>query len=129
MKREVIEPLTIKKNNTLTDGYLPISAGRAVLPDELINALYWKFEKHGSNFKISMLEIRELLSLKHGKDDARIYKALALLQIPMQVKNFMFKEKEIEWMSAPFLQKAIKWKDKKASFITTIQSHPKTIQE
>jgi len=115
VKKEFIEPsnLTIKKNNSLTDGYLPISAGKAVLPDKLINALYWKFEQHGSVFDISMSELRTLLGLKHGKDDERIYNALALLQISMQVRNFTFKGREIEWMSAPFLQKAIKWKDKR----------------
>ena len=113
MQRKIIEAITIKKNNTLTDGYLPISAGRAVLPDKLINALYWKFERYGNSFKVSMLELRKLLGLKHGKDNERIYTAFSLLQMPMQVRNFTYKDREIEWMTAPFLQKAIRWKDGK----------------
>jgi hypothetical protein len=101
----------IKKHNSLTDGYLPISAGRAVLPDKLINALYWKYEKEGNIFNISLLELRNLLGLKHGKDDERIYKALLLLQTPMQVRNFNFKGREILWMSASFLNDVTRWKD------------------
>ena len=101
----------IKKNNTLTDGYLPISAGKAVLPDKLINALYWKYEKDGVHFKMSMSEIRNLLGLKHGKDDQRIYEALFILQTPMQVRNFKFKDREILWMSASFLNDVVRWKD------------------
>ena len=103
--------LKIKKNNTLTDGYLPISAGKAILPDKLINALYWKFEKEGTSFKISMNELRELLGLKHGKDDERIYKAILILQTPMQVRDFSFKGEDIAWLSAPFLNRALKRKE------------------
>ncbi len=103
--------MEIKKNNTLTDGYLPITAGKAILPDKLINALYWKFEKNGINFKMSMSELRSLLGLKHGKDDDRIYSALAILQTPMQVRNFTFKGREVSWFSASFLSDVIKWKD------------------
>ena len=44
IKKKIIESLTIKKNNTLTDGYIPKS-GKAILPDKLINALYWKLEQ------------------------------------------------------------------------------------
>ena len=108
MSQKVIKK--IRKNNTLTDGYLPISAGKAVLPDKLINALYWKYEKEGVNFKMSMSELRDLLELKHGKDDERINNAITILQTPMQVRNFTFKGEEVSWFSASFLSHVIKWK-------------------
>jgi len=50
----------IKKHNTLTDGYIPVTLNNAVLPDKLINALYWKFEENGANgerFKVMHLKV------------------------------------------------------------------------
>jgi hypothetical protein len=104
----------IKKHNTLTDGYIPITLNNAVLPDKLINALYWKFEENGATgerFNMSMAELRSLLGLKSTKDDKRIYEAIKILQTPIQIRDFSFKGKEVSWMSAPFLSGVIKWKD------------------
>ena len=104
----------IKKHNTLTDGYIPITLNNAVLPDKLINALYWKFEENGATgerFNMSMAELRTLLGLKSTKEDKRIYEAIKLLQTPIQLRDFSFKGQDISWMSAPFLCAVIKWKD------------------
>jgi hypothetical protein len=109
-EKELIESLIIKKNNTLTDGYIP-NSGKAILPDKLINALYWKLEQEGTAFKMTMVELRSLLGLKHGKDDERIYKAIAILQTPIQIRDFTFKGEDISWLSAPFLQRALKRKE------------------
>jgi hypothetical protein len=109
IKKKIIESLTIKKNNTLTDGYIPKS-GKAILPDKLINALYWKLEQEGTSFQMTMVELRSLLGLKHGKDDERIYKAIAILQAPIQIRDFTFQGEDIAWLSAPFLHRALKWK-------------------
>ena len=110
IEKELIESLIIKKNNTLTDGYIP-NSGKAILPDKLINALYWKLEQEGTEFKMTMVELRSLLGLKHGKDDERIYKAIAILQLPIQIRNFTFNGEDISWLSAPFLQRALQRKE------------------
>jgi hypothetical protein len=35
------------------------------------------------------------------------------LQAPLQVKNFSYKGKNVEWISAPFLSRAVRWTDSK----------------
>ena len=108
IKKEDIKPF--QKHNALTDGYIP-NTGKAVLPDKLINTLFWKFEQEGDNFIVSMVELRQLLGLKSTKDDERIIEAIKLLQTPIVIRDFTFKGKGVEWVSAPFLSRATKWKD------------------
>ena len=100
----------INKHNTLTDGYIP-NTGKAILPDKLLNCLYWKFQDDGSNFVMSMLEIRYMLGLKSIKDDYRIWDSIKILQKPLQIRDFTFKGKGIKRISAPFLSEVIEWKD------------------
>ena len=107
-KKEDIKPF--KKHNSLTDGYIP-NTGKAVLPDKLINTLFWKFEQEGDTFILSMSELRSLLGLKSTKDDLRIIEAIKLLQAPIVLRDFTFQGEEIEWTSGPFLSRATKWKD------------------
>jgi len=108
IKKEDIKPF--QKHNALTDGYVP-NTGKAVLPDKLVNTLFWKFEQEGDNFVVSMSELRKLLGLKSTKDDIRIIEAIKLLQTPIVIRDFTFKGKGVEWISAPFLSRAVKWKD------------------
>ena len=108
IKKEDIKPF--KKHNSLTDGYIP-NTGKAVLPDKLINTLFWKFEQEGDSFIVSMSELRKLLGLKSTKDDTRIIEAIKLLQAPIVLRDFSFNGEEIEWTSGPFLSRATKWKD------------------
>jgi len=108
IKKEAIKPF--KKNNALTDGYIP-NTGKFVLPDKLVNTLFWKFEQEGDSFTLSMSELRKLLGLKSTKDDIRIIEAIKLLQTPIVIRDFTFKGKGVEWTSAPFLSRATKWKD------------------
>lgn len=108
IKKEEIKPF--KKHNSLTDGYIP-NTGKAVLPDKLINTLFWKFEQEGDTFVMSMSELRSLLGLKSTKDDVRIIEAIRLLQAPILLRDFSFKGENIEWTSGPFLSRATKWKD------------------
>ena len=108
IKKEDIKPF--QKHNALTDGYIP-NTGKAVLPDKLVNTLFWKFEQEGDNFTLSMSELRKLLGLKSTKDDERIIQAIKLLQTPIVIRDFTFKGKGVEWTSAPFLSRATKWKD------------------
>jgi len=108
IKKEDIKPF--QKHNALTDGYIP-NTGKAVLPDKLVNTLFWKFEQEGDNFILSMSELRKLLGLKSTKDDERIIEAIKLLQTPILIRDFTFKGKGVEWTSAPFLSRATKWKD------------------
>jgi hypothetical protein len=103
---------TINKHNTLTDGYIP-KTGKAVLPDKLLNSLYWKFEEKGSNFTLSMIEIRDILGLKSIKDDYRIWDAIQILQEPLQIRDFTFKGKGVKRVSAPFLSEVVEWKENK----------------
>jgi hypothetical protein len=100
----------INKHNTLTDGYIP-NTGKAILPDKLLNCLYWKFQDDGSNFVMSMLEIRYMLGLKSIKDDYRIWDSIKILQKPLQIRDFTFNGKGIKRISAPFLSEVIEWKD------------------
>jgi len=103
---------TINKHNTLTDGYIP-KTGKAVLPDKLLNSLYWKFEEKGDSFVLSMIEIRDILGLKSIKDDYRIWDAIKILQEPLQIRDFTFKGKGVKRISAPFLSEVIEWKENK----------------
>jgi len=103
---------TINKHNTLTDGYIP-KTGKAILPDKLLNSLYWKFEKKGNDFILSMTEIRDILGLKSIKDDYRIWDAIRMLQEPLQIRDFTFKGKGVKRVSAPFLSEVIEWKENK----------------
>jgi hypothetical protein len=108
IQKEDIKPF--QKHNALTDGYIP-NTGKAVLPDKLVNTLFWKFEQEGDNFILSMSELRKLLGLKSTKDDERIIEAIKLLQTPIVIRDFTFEGKGVEWTSAPFLSRATKWKD------------------
>ena len=103
---------TINKHNTLTDGYIP-KIGKAVLPDKLLNSLYWKFEEKGSSFTLSMIELRTILGLKSIKDDYRIWDAIRILQKPLQIRDFTFKGKGVKRISAPFLSEVIEWTENK----------------
>lgn len=106
---------SIQKHNALTDGFLPWS-GKAVLPDKLVNALYWKYEDDGVDFKMTLPELRDLLGLKSSKDDQRIYDAIKLLQTPIQIRDFTFKGRGVKWLSAPFLSRSIIWYDGQNNF-------------
>lgn len=99
----------IKKHNSLTDGYIP-NTPRKVLPDRLLNALYYKFEKEGEEFTLSIQELKDLLDITSQKDDKRIYEAIEILQSPIIIRNFRYHEKDVEWMRAPFLCRAIKYR-------------------
>jgi len=104
--------LLIKKHNALTDGYLT-QPSKAVLVDKLINVLYWQYEECGEKFTLAMAQLRKLLGLKSIKDDTRIYSAINVLQQPMQLRDFTYKNKQVYWISAPFLNRAIIWKSSK----------------
>ncbi len=104
--------LLIKKHNALTDGYLTESS-KSVLVDKLINVLYWKYEECGEEFTLAMAQLRKLLGLKSIKDDSRIYSAIKVLQLPMQLRDFTYKNKQVIWISAPFLNRALIWKSSK----------------
>ena len=101
----------IKKHNSLTDGAIP-KTPRQVLPDRLLNALYYKYEKEGAQFELSLQELKELVGLANEKDDQRLYNAISILQHPIQIRNFCFEGQEIAWLSAPFLAMAIRYRKK-----------------
>jgi len=110
--KELIPAKIIKKHNSLTDGSIP-KTPRQVLPDRLLNALYYKYEQEGEVFTISLKELKSLLGLPKEKDDERIYNAISTLQAPIRIRNFHYQGKEVEWFSAPFLCRAIKWKSRR----------------
>lgn len=101
----------IKKHNSLTDGYIP-KTPKQVLPDRLLNALYYKFEREGEEFVLSLTELKHLLGIPKEKNNERIYEAITILQAPIQIRNFYYKGRHIEWLSAPFLCKAIHYRNK-----------------
>ena len=110
INEELEKILSIDKHNALTDGFIP-KTGKAILPDKLLNALYWKYQQSGEEFEISISELRSLLGLKNSKDDERIYNALHQLAIPMQVRNFKHKEKDIIWALVAFINEATRRKE------------------
>ena len=99
----------INKHNSLTDGYIP-KRPKQVLPDRLLNALYYKFEREGEEFTLSLGEIKRLLGIPNEKNDKRIYEAIRVLQSPIQIRNFTYEGKEIAWLSAPFLCRVVCYK-------------------
>jgi thioredoxin-related protein len=116
MKKEVLNAhKNIKKHNTLTDGYI-LKTGKAVLPDKLLNALYWKYEQEGVKFMISMVELRSLLGLKSIKDDARIIDAIKALRATITLRDFSYKGREVKLLFSSFLSTATMWKDKEKYF-------------
>ncbi|BDY14030.1 replication initiation protein [Hydrogenimonas cancrithermarum] len=124
INKEIIKSAIVKKHNALTDGHIP-KPPKQVLPDRLLNALYWKFENEGETYKITMAELRDLLGLKSSKDDHRIIEAISTLQAPIFLRNFEYKGREIEWMSAPFLSDATKYKD--GQNVVEITINPKVV--
>lgn len=111
MKKKDIAAKFIKKHNSLTDGYIP-KTPKQVLPDRLLNALYYKFEREGEEFSLSLAEIKQLLGIPKEKNNERIYEAIAILQLPIQIRNFHYKGQNIKWLSAPFLSKAVYYQNK-----------------
>ncbi|NPA65081.1 MAG: replication initiation protein [Epsilonproteobacteria bacterium] len=105
----------IKKHNSLTDGYIP-KPPKQVLPDRLLNALYYKFEREGEIFRITMPELKRLLGLPNEKNDRRIYEAIRILQAPIVIRDFRYKGKEVAWLCAPFLSRVYRWKERLNEF-------------
>ena len=99
----------------MTDGYIS-NVGKAVLPDKLLNALYWKYENEGTEFTISITELRELLSLKSIKDDARIIEAIKVLRTTIVLRDFSYQGREVAELISSFLLTARKWKDREKYF-------------
>jgi len=104
----------IDKHDSLTDGFIP-NPTRSVLPDKLINAFMHKYEEEGIAFTMSMADIKELLGLSRtcNESDKRVVEAIKILQQPIEIRNFMWKGREVDWVSAPFLSRAVRWKDGK----------------
>lgn len=92
-----------KKNNALTDGYIP-KTGKEVLSDKLLNALVYKYEHEGTTFKMSLADVRRLLGLKSDsrKDNERIYKAFRTLGTGIEMRNFDYGGKGIKWATGVF---------------------------
>ena len=111
MSREKIKLPAIKKHNSLTDGYIPKSA-KQVLPDKLLNALYYKYEREGNRFVMSLQELKQLLGLKSDGNVERIYEAIGILRHPVVVKDFTYKGKKAKWASISFLKEAVRWVEK-----------------
>ena len=111
MAIEKIKLPAIKKHNSLTDGYIPKSS-KQVLPDKLLNALYYKYEREGNKFVMSLQELKQLLGLKSDGNVERIYEAIGILRHPVAVKDFTYKGKKAKWASVSFLKEAVRWVEK-----------------
>lgn len=103
----------IKKHNSLTDGYIS-KKSKEVLPDKLLNVLYYFYEQKGEKYTISLPILRELLGLKrNGENDSRIYKALYLLkQSVLVIRNFTYKNKKVYMSMMNFLHNVTIYRDK-----------------
>ena len=122
--KEIVQSAIVKKHNALTDGYIP-KPPKQVLPDRLLNALILKYQDEGDHYTMTMAELRALLGLKSTKDDHRIIEAIGILQTPIFIKNFEYKGREIEWMSAPLLSDASKYKN--GQNVVEITINPKVV--
>jgi hypothetical protein len=111
MAIEKIKLPAIKKHNSLTDGYIPKSS-KQVLPDKLLNALYYKYEREGNKFVMSLSELKQLLGLRSDGNVERIYEAIGILRHPVAVKDFTYKGKKAKWASVSFLKEAVRWVEK-----------------
>ena len=98
-------PLLIKKNNALVDGNLP---DRKVLSNKLVNVLYSSYEKKGSEFSITIPDLLRSLDMTSdsGNNRKKIKETIKFLQYPIELRNFEYNGKGIEWLSAPFLSRA-----------------------
>jgi len=98
-------PILIKKNNALVDGNLP---DRKVLSNKLVNVLYKKYEEEGREFSISIPDLLRSLNMvsDSGNNRKKIKEAIKFLQYPIELRNFEYNGKGIEWLSAPFLSRA-----------------------
>ncbi len=98
-------PLLIKKNNALVDGNLP---DRKVLANKLVNVLYSSYEKKGNEFSITIPVLLRSLNMASdsGNNRKKIKETIKFLQYPIELRNFEYNGKGIEWLSAPFLSRA-----------------------
>ena len=119
LNTSLVQGIEIKKHNALTDGFIP-RKGKGILPDKLINALYWKFEEEGERFSVTKTALRELLGLKSSKDDERIWEALQVLATPIQVRDFEFKGRGVKRAAIAFLNNPTEWQDTERSIELTI---------
>ncbi len=104
--------LLIHKNNALTDGNVP---DRKVIANKLVNALYFKYDQEGANFKIAINDLANLLGMtsNSGKTKQMIADGIKILQQPIELRNFEYKGRGIKWLSAPFLSEATIYTDDK----------------
>ena len=104
--------LLIHKNNALTDGNIP---DRKVIANKLVNALYFKYDQEGANFKIAINDLANLLGMtsNSGKTKQMIADGIKILQQPIELRNFEYKGRGIKWLSAPFLSEATIYTDDK----------------
>ena len=102
----------IKKHNSLTDGYIEKDS-KEVLPDKIVNILYWHYEQKGEKFAIKLIELRKLLGLdRNGRNDNRIYKALYILkQNVFVLRDFSYRGREIKMSIVNFLNDVTIYKD------------------
>ena len=105
--------LLVHKNNALTDGNIP---DRKVIANKLVNALYYKYEQEGANFKIAINDLANLLGMSSnsGKTKQMITDGLKILQQPIELRNFEYNGRGIKWLSAPFLSEATIYTDDKS---------------
>ncbi|WP_457611291.1 replication initiation protein [Lutibacter sp.] len=98
-------PLLIKKNNALVDGNLP---DRKVLANKLVNVLYSSYEREGNEFSITIPDLLRSLNMASdsGNNRKKIKEVIKFLQYPIELRDFEYKGKGIEWLSAPFLSRA-----------------------
>lgn len=98
-------PILIKKNNALVDGNLP---DRKVLSNKLVNVLYKNYENNGEEFSVAIPDLLRSLGMSSdsGNNRQKIKEAIKFLQYPIELRNFEYKGKGIEWLSAPFLSRA-----------------------
>jgi len=98
-------PILIKKNNALVDGNIP---DRKVLANKLVNVLYKNYEEQGEEFTISIPDLLRSLNMASdsGNNRQKIKEAIKFLQYPIELRNFEYNGKGIEWLSAPFLSRA-----------------------
>ena len=100
----------LKKYNHIIDGKKPRSMG--LLARNLMNILLYIREKENTNqFQVPIAELRAYLKLTTNDYKNRIEKAIYELSIPMELRDFKYKGKEIAYVPASLLIEPTIYKD------------------
>lgn len=99
----------INKHNSLTDALTNYS----VPAEKLLNAVYylWQEEENRNNFKVSIIELKQLIGWDANGNNDAIIGALQELTTTQSFRNFEYKGREVKYHVGSFLSSLTVYKD------------------